>query len=198
MKKYFGIIAVALISFFACQSPQQDNTTVATVLSDSIKASESIRTNLSFLNDFNALEEIFSNDNWLIASKKDSSYFYCSRLGKFTVNTFEYKMAKGDSTKVNQASLQTEGNKISLSFNGHKLFIQSATKARLVCTVAGADSLRYTFVKLNDSQISLTFPDQQKIILQKMLPFSLFLIRSRYDYAHGTKYAFDTAQFVKR
>lgn len=198
MRKSFAVIVLISISLFACQSPQLENTPAITEKTDTVKAGESIRTNLSFLNDFNALEEIFTNDNWLIADKKDSSYFYFSRLGKFTANTYEYKVVKGDSAQVTHGLVQTEGDKISLPFNGHKLYIQSATKARLVCTVAGADSLTYTFLRLNDTRISLVYPDNKKIVLKKMLPLSLFLVRSRHDYTNGTKYAFDTSQFLKR
>lgn len=198
MRNSFAVIVLLSSSLVACQSPQPEKVSVTTEKKTTEKAGESIRTNLSFLNDFNALEEIFTNDNWLISDKKDSSYFYFSRLGKFTVNTYEYKIVKGDSARVTHALIQTEGDKISLPFNGHKLYIQSATKARLVCTVAGADSLTYTFVRLNDNQISLTYPGNKKTVVKKMLPLSQFLIRSRYDYTNGTKYAFDTSQFIKR
>jgi len=195
------IFLLMAIFLFACQTQQKEKSAEdkkETSDIDTAKASESIRTNMSFLNDFNALEEVFGNENWLIAGKKDSSYFYFSRLGNYKVNTYVYKLVKGDSAKVIYGSMLPEGNSLTWNFDNHKVYITRATRGLAVWSVIGADSVQYEFLRLNDNQIRLTYPDKKKVVLQKTLAFSLFLVRNRYDYAHGTKYAFDSTQFNKK
>jgi hypothetical protein len=152
----------------------------------------------SFLNDYNALEQLFTNDNWLLADKKDSSYFYFSRLGNYQVNTYEYKLSKGDSAKVKHGAIQTEGDKISWNFNGQKLYLVSASNVKAAWSVDGSDSTAYEFMRLDNNFLRITYPGKKQVTVKKMLPFSLFLIRSRYDFTNGTKYAFDTTQFNKK
>ena len=194
-KNVFFLLMIVFL--FACTTQPKENVPDEKK-EDTAQASESIRTNMSFLHDFNALEEVFGNENWLKADGKDSSYFYFSRLGNFQVNTYEYKLVKGDSAKVRNSSILQEGNKLTWNFNNQKLYITSATRGRIVGSVKGSDSLQYEFLRLDNDAIAITYPDKRRSILRKTLPFSLFLVRSRYDYAHGTKYAFDTAQFNKK
>lgn len=195
MKQFIPFLFVVFL--FACQLQPKENAG-NDAKTDTAKVSESIRTNTSFLYDYKALEEVFTNDNWLLAGKNDSSYFYFSRLGDFRVNTYEYKLVKGDSAAVKHTSVQKEGDKIVWAFNNQKLYLTSATKARAVWAVAGADSLQYEFLRINENQLALTYPDKHKLILQKTLPFSLFLVRSRYDFTHGTRYAFDNTPSAKQ
>jgi hypothetical protein len=192
-----SVIFLLMSFLFACQTQQKENTT-SDKKEEAAKVEASVRTNMSFLNDYNALEALFTNDNWLLPDKKDSSYLYVSRLGSFQVKTYEYKMVKGDSAKVTYGLIQTEGDKITWNFNGQKLYLANATRARAVWTIAGSDSLRYEFLRLDNKEASLVYPDKKKVVMKKMLPFSLFLIRSRYDFLNGTKYAFDTIQFNRK
>lgn len=182
----------------ACQGGNREEKTEENQVADTVKMAESIRTNLSYLNDYNALEQLFSNDNWLIPGGKDSSYLYVSRLGNYVVKTYAYQLVKGDSAHVQHADVRTENDQLVWQFNGQKLYLTSATRARAVFAVAGADSLQYEFVRLDDNKIALTYPDKKKVVMKKMLQFSLFLARSRYDFTNGTKFAFDTAQFSRK
>lgn len=197
MRIKIGCNLLLLVFLFACQTQQKEKVTDEKK-ETTVKASESIRSNMSFLNDFNALEDVFGNENWLIEDKKDSSYFYFSRLGSFKVNTYTYKLVKGDSAKVIYGSMLQEGNSLIWNFNNQKLQVTSATRGRIVWSVIGADSLQYEFLRLDNNQISLTYPDKEKVFLRKTLPFSLFLVRARYDYVNGTKYAFDSTLFNKK
>ncbi|MBI2283336.1 MAG: hypothetical protein HYU71_06490 [Bacteroidetes bacterium] len=190
----FGI----LFLLAACQGGNQEEKAEENKAADTVKMAESIRTNLSYLNDYNALEQLFSNDNWLIPGTRDSSYLYVSRLGNYVVKTYAYQLVKGDSAHVQHADVKTENDQLVWQFNGQKLYLTSATRARAVFAVVGADSLQYEFVRLDDNKISLTYPDKKKVVMKKMLQFSLFLARSRYDFTNGTKYAFDTTQFNKK
>ena len=184
---------------FGCNSQNKNEAKSETTASDTTKNTDIVRTNTSFLFDLKALEEIFTNDNWMMAiDKKDTSYFYFSKLGDFTVNTYEYILEKGDSAEVKKSNILVEGDKIVWQFDGKKLNLEYATKARAVWRVSGNDSLKYAFEKVNQNEVELTYPDKHKQEMKRTLSFSLFLVRSRYDFAHGTKLAFDTTQFNKK
>jgi hypothetical protein len=198
MKKIItGLYLLSLI-FIGCQSAQNENNDSSETKKDSIQAAESIRTNLSFLHDFSALETVFTNDNWLIVDKKDSSYLYMSRVNDYLVNTYAYRLLKGDSAKVAYGTIKAQQNDLTWQFQNQPLRLTSATGTRAVWTVIGNDSLTYTFIRLDKDHIRLTYPDKKEVTLLKTLPFSLFLVRSRYDYANGTHYAFDTTQFNRK
>ncbi len=191
---------VALMTVFfllSCGSGQNENTD-SVKKTDTVKVVDDVRSNTSFLYDLKALEELFSNDNWLIAGKKDSSYFYFSRTGDFIVNTYEYVLIKGDSAKVKYNHVVKEGDKLSWEFDGKKLLLNNASGARALWTVSGSDSVKYEFLRVDKNQIRVTYPDHKEVIMRKILPFSLFLVRSRYDFSNGTHYAFDTTQFNKK
>lgn len=192
--KFFLLVLV--IGAVACKTETKESND--SEKADSVKIAESIRTNRSYLNDLGAIEQVFGNENWLLADKKDSSYYYFSRLSEFKFNTYTYKIVKGDSANVLHASFQPENNALTWEFDGRKLAITSATRARVLGTVVGSDSLTYEFVRLDDDSIAITYPDKKKHVMQRTLPLSLFLVRRRYDYRHVTKYAFDKIQFNKK
>ncbi len=200
MKKMITAISLLTLFLTACQSGQNENENAGTkeTGSDTAKAAESIRTNMSYLNDFNALEALFSNDNWLLPDQKDSSYLYVSRINDFLVNTYAYRLEKGDSARVEYGHIKTDKNELIWNFQQRSLKLTSATRTRSTWMVAGSDSLRYEFIRLDNDHIRLTYPDKKEVILKKTIPFSLFLVRSRYDFANGTHYAFDTTQFNRK
>jgi|GEM_PF-920822 len=194
---FLCVMTTALVS---CNSqPKTEALTGETVkTADTMKTAEEIRTNMSYLNDYNAIEQLFGNENWLLADQKDSSYLYVSRLGDYSVNTYAYKMIKGDSAQVKHGRMERGNNTINWEFDGNPLAITGATSTRIVAAARGGDSSAYEFIRLDANRIQVTCPDKQKKILQKTLPLSLFLIRSRYDFAHGTRYAFDSVEFSKK
>ncbi|MES2330056.1 MAG: hypothetical protein V4539_10670 [Bacteroidota bacterium] len=198
MKRRVTFLLVLVNFVFACGT--QDEKKAEEQKKDTTVKTEAVVTRppQSFLNDYNALEQLFTNDNWLLINKKDSSYFYFSRLGNFQVNTYEYNLEKGDSAKVKHRLMQTEGDQVTWTFNNQKLILFSASDVRTVWTVAGADSTNYEFMRLDKNNLRITYPDRKQIVAKKMLPFSLFLVRSRYDFSNGTRYTFDTTQFNKK
>lgn len=197
MRRMNACYLLLAVLFFSCQSQQKqgDEETEAKTSADSVSVAESIRSNMSYLNDFNALEELFTNDNWLLADKKDSSYFYFSRINEYKVNTYFYKLEKGDSAKVIHQDMLANNNQLVWNFDQQPLYLVSATKARAVWALKGADSVQYEFIRIDNEHLRLTYPDKKQVVMKKMLPFSLFLVRSRYDFTNGTHYAFDTTQF---
>ncbi|MEO8174359.1 MAG: hypothetical protein ABI581_14795 [Sediminibacterium sp.] len=198
MKRELLCLLVLIVFLFACNTQQSEN--VAEDKKDSTVKTEQVvtRTPTSFLTDYNALEQLFTNDNWLLADKKDSSYFYFSRLGNFQVNTYEYKLMKGDSANVKHGLIKIEGDKITWNFNGMKLSLLNASNVKAAWAVEGSDSTAFEFMRLDNNFVRITYPDKKQVVMKKMLPFSLFLVRSRYDFINGTRYAFDTAQFNRK
>jgi hypothetical protein len=173
------------------------NTAEGAVSADTAKAKEEdVRTRVSYLNDYAAIEQLFGNENWMQVDKKDTSFFYFSRLGDFQFNTYVYKREKGDSANVEYGKVITEQGKLAWQFHNQPLYVNSASPARLVLN--GKDSARYVFVRQDHDHLQLTYPDKHTVVLTRTLPFSLFLVRSRYDYANGTKLAFDTTNFTRK
>ncbi len=193
------VIIVSIFFICACQSQNKEAEKEETPVIDTVATVIEKRSTTSLLYDLKALEAVFTNDNWLIANaKKDSSYFYFSRLGDFTVNTYEYVLSKGDSSGVKKSNMLIKDDKVIWHFNNQDLYLENASSARAVWKVAGNDSLQYVFLRANNNEINLTYPDKTKRVMKKILPFSLFLVRSRYDYANGTHYAFDSSQINKK
>lgn len=190
-----GLLIALIIS--SCHSPANQETSAPKA--DTAKIETEVRSDLSYLNDFNALEQLFGNENWMIAAGKDTSYFYASRLGNYSFNTYAYRIVKGDSAAVTHGALKKGNNQVSWNFENRELSVNSATSARMVSVVTGNDSLRYEFIRVDANHLQVTYPDGRKQVWQKTIPFSTFLIRSRYDFTHGTHYAFDsTIQFSKK
>jgi hypothetical protein len=188
----------AVVLLHACNTASTD-TTAQTKTADSTKVAEEIRSNMSFLNDYNALEAVFGNENWMLVNGKDTSYYYFSRLGDFNFNTYAYKLVKGDSSNVYHGKIRPEQNKLAWDFDGKKLLVISATVARVTASADGTDSAaKYEFTRLNNSSIGIVYPDQKKTVMRKTIPFGLFLVRSRYDHTNGTHFAFDTTQYTKK
>lgn len=198
MRIVFLCVMIAMLA--SCNSQPQPGTdkNETAAAGDTAKVAEEIRSNMSYLNDYNAIEQVFGNENWLLADQKDSSYLYLSRLGEYSVNIYAYKIIKGDSAQVKHGKMERKNNAIHWEFDGKPLAVTGATSARVVSAVPGKDSLQYEFIRTDANHIQLTYPNKEKKILQKTLPFSLFLIRSRYDYTHGTKLAFDSVEFSKK
>ena len=119
---------------------------------------EPLRNNVSLLYDFNALEGLFENNNWMIVDKKDTSYFYFSRVNPYFINTYLYKIIKGDSVKTVLTPIQSDKQtKITWQWNKQNLQLSTATIARVVWKLINEDSAKVEFLKLDNNQISF-FP----------------------------------------
>ena len=200
MRKLSWLIILP-VWLMACNGSEEQKNSgaaeAATVSADTANATEAdIRTRVSYLNDYAAIEQLFGNENWMQIDKKDTSFFYFSRLGDFQFTTYVYKLVKGDSSKVEYGKISTEQGKLVWRFHNQPLYVNSASPARLILN--GTDSSRYVFVRQDNDHLQLTYPDKHTVVLTRTLPFSLFLVRSRYDYANGTKLAFDTTNFTRK
>lgn len=195
MKRMFFFLVVANVLYACGSNPSEKKEEPGA--HDTTKAADEIRSNMSFLNDYNAIEGVFGNDNWMKIDNKDTTFYYFSRHSS-DFNTYQYKLVKGDSANVVYGKIQPVQNQLAWIFDGKKLLVTSATIARIAATAEGDTAARYEFSKLDNNHIRVTYPSQKQLVMQKTIAFGLFLVRSRYDYANGTRLAFDTTEFKRK
>jgi hypothetical protein len=149
---------------------------------------------------FTNLEKIFSNDNYMILSGKDTSYIYFSRSSEYLIKCYSYKMIKGDSSELKIDSIKLDAqNNVQWNFNNLKLTLENSTDLNSNWNAAGVKSAKYQFQKIDIKTIQFIVPPGKvQQTLKKTITLSTFLVRSFYDYEHGTKLAFDTANFTKK
>ena len=143
------------------------------------------------LNRFDDLENIFQNENWIMINGKDSSYLYCSRLGKTYFKAYQYRMFKGDSisTRITEIKL-TADTIIWQSLKDSMIIYLNKVTPREAVWSDKAGLQFYIFDKVDSNNIHVTYPDGSAKSLVKTPTLSSFLVRSKYDYLHGTKLAF--------
>lgn len=145
---------------------------------------------------FNIAENIFQNDNWLLIDGKDSSYLYCSRLSKTFVKTYHFNMFKGDSVNTIITSIQLLGDTILWHPPMDTILLlrlKDAKKNKLIWADKTGVNI-YSFEKSDSNHIVIKYPGRSSRNLVKTPTLSSFLVRSKYDYLHGTKFAFDTTK----
>jgi hypothetical protein len=140
-----------------------------------------------------SIYHLFGNNNWRVIQGRDTSYVYFSRQNDLLIHVYNFKMQQGDS-------------------------VQSALQ-KIVCTPKGIFWEKYldTFRLISASHKELLWlnnvdtlvfnvgnnhvlQQHYKSMLSTMQPtinLTDFLIRSHYDYLHGTHYADDTAKFKR-
>ena len=150
----------------------------------------------SLLAQFDGLEKVFNNQNWMIINKKDTSYLYISRLNKFLAYSYSYKIEKGDSADVHKDTIQVgTNNKIVWNWHNSHLILDAATENTNHWM---GDSTKVEFAKMDASNLVMTINGKEKIKISKTLTLSTFLVRSFYDYQHGTKLAFEQKEYIKK
>jgi hypothetical protein len=198
MKGSITLIFISFLFLVACNSEQKNESANKT---DSLKSNavDNIAERASALQQFNSLEKLFDNQNYLIVQGTDSSYFYFSRQNDYLIKTHSYKMFKGDSDQLRiDTILMNDKNKIQWNWKGTMLQLKNCTAFIAEWNILGADNSRYQFQKTDNNKIELVTPQGNKMTLQKTITLSNFLVRSFYDYQHGTKLAFDSTNFTKR
>jgi hypothetical protein len=184
MKLIFWM-AVLIVGLISCGNNNQTDT------NNPLPVPADIPKNLK-LERFDQLEKIFQNENWLMLNGKDSSYLYCSRLGQRNFKTYQYKMSKGDSVSsvITEIRLSSDTITWQLPVNLTPVYLNKISANEIVW----ADNKNldfYVFQKIDSDHIQLKFPNGELRNLLKTITLSSFLVRSKYDYLHGTKIAFD-------
>ena len=146
------------------------------------------------------LEKIFTNDNWMKKDETDTSYYYFSRIGP-VINVHHYRINKGDSVDTRLSVIKFSNDSLIWFINDTTHFMLTAineTQAKWNRMNKSSDSSFIEFDKTDDKHIALRLSDNKEFLLIKTPALSTFLVRSRYDYLHGTDYAFsDTVFSVK-
>lgn len=143
------------------------------------------------------LEKMFTNDNWMKVDGRDTSYYYFSRIPSET-RVHQYRMSKGDSVNTTISVIRFLSDSLVWQYNDTThLFLSGITEKRAEWSRMDHDPPAFymAFAKKDEKNINLVFPDKKQVLLIKTLPLSTFLVRSRYDFSHGTKFAFSDTVF---
>ncbi|MDE3125809.1 MAG: hypothetical protein KGK14_09865, partial [Bacteroidota bacterium] len=124
---------------------------------------------------------------------KDTFYQYFSRQNDLLIHVYQFKMHQGDSI---QSSLQ----KITCTPKGifweqmlDTFQLKMATQQNLLW-ISESDTL--SFKHIQPALLQLQY-ENTVAIMQPTINLTDFLIRSRYDFIHGTHFANDTAKFKR-
>jgi hypothetical protein len=197
----FIFLSIILIVFLvACDqqstdkknSKIQEEVIVYNLKTDSLSLSNN-------LNAFSKLELFFDNSNYMVVNGRDTNFFYFSRSSDFIIKVHQFKMIKGDSSFLKIDSIQVVGGRdIQWKFADQKLTLISSSESANNWKSNSLDSSTFDFKKLNKKDFQLLDPQNLKTNFLQTITFSSFLVRSFYDYQHGTRYAFDTTNFTKK
>jgi hypothetical protein len=202
MIRRFYLIVLVVVTATACnnnavkkvaETPTDSQTVkqeaIVSAVDDAIAKNAAIK-------QIDALEKLFDNQNYLRIEGKDSSYIYFSRLGKTNFYTHSYIMQKGDSANVTIDAIQVNAsNKVQWHWQGKQLVLASTTDFSSTWIADTKDTV--LFQKIDDNTLQLV-ANGKKNSLHKTPTLSMFLVRSYYDYTHGTHLAFDNINFTKK
>ena len=195
--KYFFLHIFLVIFFTSCnqQNDNGNNSVNQIVVNDSPNDSITAAKNLEA---FGKLELFFENANYQVANNQDTNYFYFSRASKFLIKVHQYKINKGDSAALKIDSIRLmDGKNIQWNFEGQSLNLLSISDTAIDWKMNNADSAIFKFHKSNRKTIQLFQPKNSSTTFHQTITLSSFLVRSFYDYKHGTRFAFDTTNFTK-
>jgi hypothetical protein len=198
--KIIQISFILIVFLIACdqQSTDKKNSKIQEeVIVDNLKTDS-----LSLLNNLNAfskLELFFDNSNYMVVNGRDTNFFYFSRSSDFLIKVHQFKMIKGDSSFLKIDSIQVVGGRdIQWKFEDQKLTLISSSESANSWKANSLDSSIFAFKKINKKDFQLLDHQNSKTRFSQTITFSSFLVRSFYDYQHGTRYAFDTTNFTKK
>ncbi len=177
------IIAILVISicFVSCKQGNKTKTEVKKEF------------NLLPIHLFDSLEHFFGNENWLLEKGQDSSFLLFSRQTGNIINIYQYRIINGDS--VNQTFSDIHFSNDTVVWNGPAgmMYLDKEEDNKLYWGKIG-ESASIIFEKSADGLIQWQ-QNGETVTLKRTITMSDFLVRSRYDFLHGTHYAFDTIKF---
>lgn len=151
---------------------------------------------------FDKLEETFGAGNWRYINEKDTQYLFFSREGAELYKVHYYKLQNGDSVNSYIATIQPENENIVWNLPSDKLMLEFVNDtASLWRSVAGHfknEFIRQDSAHIIANDIPDKDADKQQFVLVRTLPISTFLIRSKYDFLHGTNTANAIGDTVKQ
>ena len=159
MNRIFQFICIVFLLQFSCNTPNQQIKESKKDTSDQhdISQQNALPGNTSkataFIQ-FNTLEKLFGNDNYMTLSGKDTTYTYFSRVSEYLIKCYSYKMIRGDSANSRIDSIKSDaGNSIKWNFNNLNLSLENSTALNSNWSVTGADSMHYQFQKIDNKTI---------------------------------------------
>lgn len=144
----------------------------------------------SALKQFNALEKLLDNQNYRLVKNKDTSYIYFSRVNKFIINIYQYKMIHGDSAQLKLDTIQLNAqNKLIWKWKDTLMELTNATEFAAKFTSATSNNFTIQLNRQTTNTLLLKEGNSEPIQLRQTITLSDFLIKSYYDFQHGTKLA---------
>ncbi|WP_167516960.1 hypothetical protein [Hydrotalea flava] len=140
-----------------------------------------------------SIQHFFGNENWRVVNGKDTFYHYFSRQNDLLLNVYQFKMNKGDSVHSSLQTIYCTPKGIFWQQAADTFQLRSATQ-HTMSWVHGTNTLNFTL--LQPAMLQQQYQNTVSI-MQPTINLTDFLIRSRYDFLHGTHYASDTAKFKR-
>jgi len=181
------ILFISAVIFFSCNDTSNDS-------HKSITNDQSPEKKLPiYLID--SLEHFFGNENWQMIDGVDTSYLLFSRQNDRYIKVYHYKMSQGDSVNNTISEISFKGDSVVWTKPGQQLILQKAKDNEIAWKNNYLqDTTPGSYRSAGKNKIIFQRATK-KIYLAKTITLSDFLVRSRYDFLHGTHYAFDTIKF---
>ncbi|AEW03114.1 hypothetical protein A4D02_03695 [Niastella koreensis] len=145
---------------------------------------------------FDKIESITGSDNWQLIDGVDTSYLFFSRIGN-EVDVYRYTISKGDSVNTQMNNIVHRNDSVIWNWNNEKLLLTGADGNTINWQAMNTGKDACKMVKTDSVHISFVLPNGHTADLKKTLPLSVFLVRQKYDYIHGTSYT-DSATILTR
>jgi hypothetical protein len=171
---------VLVAGMIACQSTEKKTTTAA-----GVKQS------------FDSLEAIFETGNWQTTWQGDTVYLFFSREAPAFFKVWFYNMRRGDSVNTWQSSITVKHDSIYWNWpHGELQLLQAGNnEARWqILDSVSHQSVSWVFTKTDSLSVRLQLTPGEVYRLRRTLPIGAFLVRSKYDFVHGTQYARDSVE----
>ncbi len=186
------ILTVSLLMSFACNNNDANQTAndSANVLIKPINPIDDKIQKESALKQFDALEKLLDNQNYRLVKNKDTSYIYFSRVNKFIINTYQYKMIQGDSAQLKLDTIQLNAqNKVTWKWKDILLGLSNATEFAAKFEAVQVKKLSIQLNRQTSNTLLLKEGSSEPIQLRQTITISDFLVKSYYDFQHGTNLA---------
>ncbi|MGC8749951.1 hypothetical protein [Hydrotalea sp.] len=175
----FLLIIISVVLLLACAQQKKQPTSNEVILMP--------------IYQMDSIFHLFGNNNWRVIKGRDTSYLYFSRQNDLLIHVYDFKMQQGDSV---QSALQ----KIVCTPKG--IFWEKYLDTFRLISASHKEVLWLNNVDTLVYNVSINHVLQQRnksilSIMQPTINLTDFLIRSHYDYLHGTNYANDTSKFKR-
>lgn len=134
---------------------------------------------------FDNLEKVFGTANWRLRTvNNDTLYIFFSREGEALYKVYSYMLANGDSIRTVVATIAPKDGEIIWDLEYQYITLKDADAAGSSWHGKQMGDVR---IKTIDSlHVLYEWGGNNRDTLVRTLPISTFLIRSKYDFLHGT------------